>query len=62
MKFFVNRKECIGCGICEEICFPVFTLGDDGISVAIDEDVPEEILEAAAEAKKGCPVGAIEER
>jgi ferredoxin len=31
------------------------------VAVAIDGDVPETALAAAAEAKEGCPVGAIEE-
>lgn len=62
MKYYVKREECIGCGLCEAACFLVFNLGDDGISVAIDEEVPEELQEAAAEAKRDCPVGAIEER
>lgn len=61
MKFVVNREECIGCGICEELCFSVFSLEGD-YAVAIDTDVPEELQEAAAEAKRECPVGAIEER
>ena len=36
-------------------------MGDDGIAVAIHTDVPEDSLDSAAEAKKNCPVGAIEE-
>ena len=40
MKYYVKREECIGCGLCEAACFLVFNLGDDGVSVAIDEEVP----------------------
>ena len=61
MKFVVNREYCIGCGICEELCFPVFSLEGD-YAVAIDTDVPEELLVFAKEAKRECPVNAIEER
>jgi ferredoxin len=31
------------------------------MSIIIETDVPEEALDSAAEAKDGCPVGAIEE-
>lgn len=34
---------------------------DEGVAVAIDEKLAEEYEQAAAEAKDGCPVGAIEE-
>lgn len=43
-------------------CWPVFTLNDDGVSVAISTEVPEELLDAAAEAKANCPVEAIVEK
>ena len=45
MKYFVN-ENCIGCGLCAATCLKVFAMSDDG---------------AAAEAKDGCPVEAIEE-
>ena len=60
MKYRVN-EECIGCGLCVGTCPEVFSMGDDGVAVAIETDVPEEALDSAAEAKDGCPVGAIEE-
>ncbi len=60
MKYHVN-DGCIGCGLCAGTCPEVFTMGDDGIAVAIEEEVPAEALESAAEAMEGCPVGAIEE-
>lgn len=34
---------------------------DEGVAVAIDEKLAKEYEQAAAEAKDGCPVGAIEE-
>jgi ferredoxin len=34
---------------------------DAGTAAAVDTEVPEEALDSAAEAKDGCPVGAIEE-
>ena len=52
-------EECIGCGLCESTCDAVFSIGDEGVAVAIEEDIPEEYEDAAKEAEEGCPVGAI---
>ena len=60
MKYFVN-DGCIGCGLCAGTCPDVFSMSEDGVAVAIDMDVPEDSLEAAAEAKDNCPASAIEE-
>ena len=60
MKYFVN-DGCIGCGLCAGTCLEVFSMSDSGVAVAIDAEVPEEVLDSAAEAMDGCPVGAIEE-
>ena len=60
MRYVVN-DGCIGCGFCEGTCPAVFSMTDAGVAVAIDADVPDDALSAAAEAKDGCPVGAIEE-
>jgi len=59
MKYFVNGN-CIGCGLCESTSPEVFHMNGD-VAVAIEGEVPEAALSAAAEAKEGCPVGAIEE-
>ena len=60
MKYVVN-EGCIGCGLCAGTCPAVFSMGGNGVAVAIDTDAPEDALDNAAEAKEGCPVGAIEE-
>ncbi len=60
MKYFVN-DGCIGCGLCAGTCPEVFSMTDEGVAKAIEEEVPDEALDRAAEAKSDCPVGAIEE-
>ena len=60
MKYIVN-EGCIGCGLCEATCPEVFSMSDAGVAVAIESEVLEEVLDTGAEAKEGCPVGAIEE-
>ena len=60
MKYYVN-DSCIGCGLCESICPEVFSL-PDGVSVAMDGEVPASSLEAASQAMREGPVGSIEER
>ena len=60
MKYVVN-DSCVGCGLCEATCPEVFSLKAEGTAVAIENEVPEGHFDSAAEAKEGCPVGAIEE-
>lgn len=60
MKYTVN-DDCIGCGTCESICPEVFTMGEDGLAHAIEEDVPADAEDSAEEAMEACPVSAIEQ-
>lgn len=59
MQYRVNDL-CIGCGLCTSICPEVFYMNDTGLASAISEDVPEEQLGGAEDAKNSCPVNAIE--
>ena len=51
MKYKVN-DECIGCGMCEATCPEVFSLTDEGVAKAIEDEVP-----ADAEASAGASAG-----
>lgn len=59
MKVKVNPDVCIGCGACQAIAPDVFEINDEGIAQEISEDVKEEFVEDATDAKEGCPVSAI---
>jgi len=60
MKYVVNGG-CVGCGLCAGTCPEVFSMTDAGVAKAIESEVPEAVLDSAAAAMDGCPVGAIEE-
>lgn len=55
-KVTVDQELCIGCGACVNLCPKVFTLGNDGKSVVLDESGAGGDVEVAA---NSCPVGAI---
>ena len=60
MKYIVN-ENCIGCGYCAGVCPKVFRMNAQGVSEAIEGEVPESALAAAEEAMENCPACAIEE-
>lgn len=59
MKAYVNQETCISCGLCEGVCPDVFELNEEGKSVTILDEIPDEFLSSAQDAESGCPVDAI---
>jgi len=60
MKAYVDQDGCISCGLCIDVCPEVFSYNEDGKSQAIVEDIPEDCIERAIEARDGCPVSVID--
>lgn len=58
MTAHVN-SNCIGCGLCPNLCPGVFTLTEAGVAAAKDEIFPEQ-YDQVREAAESCPVNAIE--
>ena len=53
MNVHVN-ENCIGCGLCVNMCGSVFLMTEEGVAAARDEIFPVQ------EAAESCPVNAIE--
>lgn len=60
MRASVNQDGCISCGLCVSICPSVFSMNEDDKAQAIDEDIPDEFLQDAEDARDGCPVSVID--
>jgi ferredoxin len=58
MKAVVDKKTCIGCGLCADECSAVFKMGED-VAVVIVNEVPADAVEDCKEAAQSCPVEAI---
>ncbi len=58
MKAFVKQQDCIGCGMCVDVCPEVFEIGADGYSQAVGD--PSKHADKTYEAAEICPVNAIE--
>jgi len=52
----VNQEECIGCGVCAQICPEVFELDEDAGKAKV---IHNEGADCAQEAADSCPVGCI---
>lgn len=51
---------CIACETCVSICPDVFEIGDGGLAVVKNSDVPAEHEIAVLDAAESCPVSVIE--
>lgn len=59
MRAFVDKDTCIGCAMCVSMCENVFSMNDEGVSVAIETEISADDINDAEEAKDSCPVDAI---
>ena len=60
MRAKVHKDECIGCGMCVNICPEVFSMGEDEKAFVIKDTSPE-TEQGVADAMENCPVAAISE-
>lgn len=68
-RIIYDRTGCIGAGTCEALDPDDFKLVEDGLADLVDADdeqggvwekeIPEDRMEAALDAAKGCPVNVI---
>ncbi len=60
MKAYVNPDQCVGCGLCCDLCSGVFQMNDQGQAEAVRpaEESEQEAVQAAIDS---CPVSAISE-
>ncbi|MVB13032.1 Ferredoxin [Caprobacter fermentans] len=59
MTALLDRKNCIGCGLCAYTCPEVFRMADDGYAKIIQERVPREAERTVLVARDECPVNVI---
>ena len=59
MKTFVN-ENCIGCGLCVNVCAEVYEFNEEGLSEVTVDVVPENLEDQVRQATDECPVDAIE--
>ena len=59
LRVSVDRDACIGAGLCFRRAPEVFDQDDDGLVVLLDAAPAPELHEAARDAARACPSGAI---
>ena len=59
MTIEIDKKKCIGCGLCASIAPEVFKLGNDGLAYAKDPNSDKKFASKLKEAVDSCPVEAI---
>lgn len=62
MTVKINLEDCIGCGVCMQVCPQVFGLDENvGKATLTCEDDLESEEDAVKEAIDSCPIGCINE-
>jgi ferredoxin len=59
MKAHVDRRRCQSAALCVSVAPDVFDLGDDGVAVALHDQLPDELTVDAEEAVAACPAAAL---
>ncbi len=58
MKVKIEAEDCIGCGLCTQICSDVFEMAEDK-AIVLQETVPEGKEEDIKDSVESCPTDAI---
>lgn len=59
MKAKVDQTDCIGCGVCTQICPNAFRLNEQGVAEVYTE-ITADLELSTIEAANACPVSVIE--
>lgn len=59
MTVEVDKKKCIGCGLCTSIAPEAFKMGNYSLAVAKDSNIDKKFSNKVKEAADICPVQAI---
>ena len=60
MEISVNFDECIGCGVCMQVCPEVFGLDEEsGKTVLLNYDQTDDNSDLIKEAVDSCPIGCV---
>ncbi|MBM3713579.1 MAG: ferredoxin [Actinobacteria bacterium] len=59
MTVEVDKKKCIGCGLCTTIASEIFKMGNDGFASVKDKNADKKFAGKAKEAADSCPTQAI---
>ncbi len=62
MKVYVDQDTCISCGVCIDIAPDVFHEDDEGLTEAIEGEIPSDQEESVREAMDSCPTESIIEK